>query len=887
MRNTTKQGSIWRKWDLHLHTPETKLSDNYKFNGDIWAKYVKCLSDSDVDAFGITDYFSIDGYLKLIDEIKRVDKTLLDRKAFFPNIEFRLVFSLNKESEEVNLHLLFDNSDEVVAQISKFLGMLKIFGKSRDNSVRLCNPQDIKAAGGYGAVSVTWDSICDALRDTFGRNECFLVFAQANGNGGIRLDSNSARKKGIFDEIDKNCHAVFGRAQDRDFFLREDRFEDKTIKSKPKPVVTGSDCHSFDDCSSFLGKRVIKDKIIEKDITWIKADTTFEGLRQIIYEPFFRIHIAEQPPSDPLFSIGKVDFDFPTGTKIGNDDFCLTGKNELCFSKNLTCLIGGRGTGKSTVLNLVCEKLKGPTEFFSSNKLNTPLGKKVSDYVSVDGDSEEKYIEFLSQNEIEAFALDQRRFTEAIYQRLEKLDLDGKLVSLSKNLKDEIELVSGQINDILAESSDKSLLGGLKKNLESHRKVVNSVKSEEYKQIVQQMSESNLILRKIASSRSKYTTLLGQLDAIGLSLEKGERSGENGYDEEYLRLITEVAKLVKGSKGKSFTALVKVEADEKVKLKGLEVKLKEYLNKQRLSPEDLNDIAGANRKISQLETEISEVGKRVTATVKRIKAYKINRLTKAREGYESELKSQIEPVSERLKNLGGEVKPISLVYEFDDEGARKELLEQFQTTLIGEGYRDDYLSDFLFRLNPMDVLKIKKEDLIKSISGDDKTIGKTQEVLVKLFSEDRNFEIYKLLIQKVYSSLEDFKVVRVLYDGKPLQNSSFGQRCTATIVILLLLGNTPIIIDEPEAHLDSSLIANYLVNIIKDRKQSRQIIFATHNANLVINGDAELVHILTIDDKTTKFEFTTIENLDFRGKLLQLEGGVEAFEARGEKYHIR
>jgi len=75
----------------------------------------------------------------------------------------------------------------------------------------------------------------------------------------------------------------------------------------------------------------------------------------------------------------------------------------------------------------------------------------------------------------------------------------------------------------------------------------------------------------------------------------------------------------------------------------------------------------------------------------------------------------------------------------------------------------------------------------------------------------------------------------------------------------------PIVIDEPEAHLDSALIAKYLVDLIKSRKNHRQIIFATHNANLVINGDAELIHCLSMDDtKITRVVSTTIEDLNHR-----------------------
>jgi ABC-type cobalamin/Fe3+-siderophores transport system ATPase subunit len=130
------------------------------------------------------------------------------------------------------------------------------------------------------------------------------------------------------------------------------------------------------------------------------------------------------------------------------------------------------------------------------------------------------------------------------------------------------------------------------------------------------------------------------------------------------------------------------------------------------------------------------------------------------------------------------------------------------------------------------------------------------------------------------------KIIQVKYDNRDVEQASFGQRCTAVVVILLLFGNYPLIIDEPEAHLDSSLIANYLVPLLKEKKSDRQIIFATHNANFVINGDAEKIFILKNESGETEVIETTIEDITNREELLKLEGGKEAFEKRGEKLNI-
>ena len=167
-----------------------------------------------------------------------------------------------------------------------------------------------------------------------------------------------------------------------------------------------------------------------------------------------------------------------------------------------------------------------------------------------------------------------------------------------------------------------------------------------------------------------------------------------------------------------------------------------------------------------------------------------------------------------------------------------------------------------------------------------KSRSKTLDEVIFHFNDEENFKQWRVLVERIYADANTFKRIDVLYDERPIESSSFGQRCTAALVVLLLLGNHPIIIDEPEAHLDSLLIANQLVDIIKLKKKERQIIFATHNANFVINGDAELIQILSTIDGRTAIQPATIEDLKFRNNLLALEGGHDAFQNRERRYGV-
>jgi len=102
MKQIWPRGSEWRKWDLHLHAPGTKQNDQFNTTNDVdvWDVYCQKLHDSDVEAFGIADYFSTNGYLTSREKYKaRYPDSL---KVFFPNIELRTNDVVNKEQEEVS-----------------------------------------------------------------------------------------------------------------------------------------------------------------------------------------------------------------------------------------------------------------------------------------------------------------------------------------------------------------------------------------------------------------------------------------------------------------------------------------------------------------------------------------------------------------------------------------------------------------------------------------------------------------------------------------------------------------------------------------------------------------------------------------------------------------
>ncbi|MDO8663692.1 MAG: AAA family ATPase, partial [Candidatus Wildermuthbacteria bacterium] len=255
------------------------------------------------------------------------------------------------------------------------------------------------------------------------------------------------------------------------------------------------------------------------------------------------------------------------------------------------------------------------------------------------------------------------------------------------------------------------------------------------------------------------------------------------------------------------------------------------------------------------------------------------------------INSSIKPLATTLEDQAKEnkkkdIKNIGLSYFLDKEQAWKDIADDFYAYFAKDhkdGERPDLLKNFI--VDNKEIFSQDQEKIKAFLLKEGKKVG-YMKFLKDVFSDTSNFQVFQTIRDSHLNDVSKYKRIQVLYDGKDIERASFGQKCTAVMVILLLFGNYPLVIDEPEAHLDSSLIANYLVPLIKRTKINRQIIFATHNANFVVNGDAEKIFILKNDTGSTEVVETTIENLENRDELLKLEGGREAFRKRGEKLHI-
>lgn len=138
---------------------------------------------------------------------------------------------------------------------------------------------------------------------------------------------------------------------------------------------------------------------------------------------------------------------------------------------------------------------------------------------------------------------------------------------------------------------------------------------------------------------------------------------------------------------------------------------------------------------------------------------------------------------------------------------------------------------------------------------------------------------------------EDDIQIEYTTDGKSyksLKNASAGQRTSAILTFILADGDAPLVLDQPEDDLDNHLIYDLVVERIKYCKQKRQIIVITHNANIPVNGDAELIIAMNSSSRDLSvFKSGTIEDKELRDEICSvMEGGEKAFTMRASRYAL-
>lgn len=935
-----EKGSEWNRWDLHVHTPLSfeshfGMSDEERANidtipelesyntpdrldSDLWSKYVEELESIDnINCIGITDYFSIEGY-ELIRHLKGHGR-LDNFDVVVPNIEFRLDTFTN-EDNPINLHVIFSEDVDTEDIRNEFLEQLKIsINHGDDLSLR---PKNLKELGreakeryseavglsdydaGCTYARIKLDDILDELVSTRLFEGKYLIVLSAREWHQISWHGRHADKKRQLLEC---AHALFsGDEDDHRWITGQGDLSPDEIKDLfggKIPPLHGSDSHDFE--------RLCKPD--EEKYCWIKANPTFEGLKQVIYEPVERISIDSSPP-DSYTQIHTVDSLSIRDGEV-NDDLKIE-DIDIPFNSNLISIIGSQGAGKTALLDLIAHSFKDrrsataddDNSFIArieedSPELTTtvefqgniePFTKQITTPDTVEGPDishlpQGKIVEYCKKgNEIHKHVRD--LVTESVRSDA------SKVVNELEQKKDEIEDIARElrrVNGNLHEINPPKLREKLDEetdNLASQETLLKNKKNE-----ISQFKDEHIEELKETETedlQSRQDDLISKSEKIDNVIEN-----INSALERY-STIEELNDLIRGIQNNSEIIKADIEIDEleyssqKESLKELK---KTALDRQESIQEEIGEIRESLEELGEAEDRLSElldeqrrISERVSNAENRINEFK-DELSRAENIREERDELFIDYVRAHFeaRSLYNKVAD-----EFS-EGETDVLAEvDFKPIIILDEGRVDDLEDIL------DMRSLKRPQIKQKLKElEDIVSQETPEELDKKVTE--YLDSVEKLREHLLPSKNSFEFGNVIYDhclelseeiyyqNTYMDQLSRGQKGTVLLRVYLAKGEDPLIIDSPEENLDNRYVFEELKDAIREAKKRRQIFIATHDANLVINTDSEQIAIANFEEGVMTFEAGALENESIRDRAKGiLEGGDEAFRQREEKYEL-
>jgi len=224
-------------------------------------------------------------------------------------------------------------------------------------------------------------------------------------------------------------------------------------------------------------------------------------------------------------------------------------------------------------------------------------------------------------------------------------------------------------------------------------------------------------------------------------------------------------------------------------------------------------------------------------------------------------------VEEELNKVGNRNSSLSIVAEYrGDKGA---FLSFMKDLFKGSGIRETTFQKIVDRYADFGAI-------YKDFAGAKEFFGSNPHIFEDLFMKNLKI-LLSYLVPHAY---------KIMYHGKELQHHSLGQRASALMLFVLSQGeNDVIIIDQPEDDLDNQTLYDDVICTLKKLKPSVQFIFATHNPNIPVLGDAEMVHACSFEESGVSVLSGSIDEPALQDTIVNvMEGGREAFNRRKEIY---
>lgn len=649
------------------------------------------------------------------------------------------------------------------------------------------------------------------------------------------------------------------------------------------------------------------------------SEVSIAALRQAFLDPESRIRLASDPKPEDHTELLAIAWQggFLDGAAIH-------------FNENLNALIGGRGTGKSTVIESIRYVLDARPLGEDAKRLHADFvkhvlrsGTKISLLVRSHRPAKREYLiertvpnpatvrdiagdvmkltpaevvpqaEVFGQHEISELTRHPEKLTLLLERFVQRNPtLQQRKTDVSRQLEESREEIVRISRDIQRIDEKLESLPGLEETLKRYEETGLQDKLKDRTLLVQEEAALKAAEAKLQPFREIVQSLENELPISTTELSDEELKDLPAVDglkkarqvvEALSRDVTTakdtIAKLIE----KAETSLAAIRSDwakrQKTVQQAYEKTLRE-LQKDKIdgqefisTQEQIGGLRPLTTKKAELKKDLASVEEKrrnALAAWQDVTGEEFRELERAAKRVNKQLTSRVnvtvkfagnrQQLEEHIRSLGGRLTETVAAL------ASRESLSTLELAKACRNGRDSLIEDFVLPPNQADKLAAAEPDFIMQLEELDLPATTTIQLNVAAESSPPVW--------------------------KPLADLSTGQKATAVLLLLLLESEGPLVVDQPEDDLDNRFITEGIVPKMREEKRRRQFVFATHNANIPVLGDAELIVGLTAageaDSGRASIPKEHMGSIDSHTvcELVEevLEGGKAAFELRRLKY---
>lgn len=672
-----------------------------------------------------------------------------------------------------------------------------------------------------------------------------------------------------------------------------------------------------------------------KENCWIKADPTFEGLKQIIYEPEERVRIQDEKPDfkEDKEIIDKVKFISPNN-KFSNE--------EIYFNPNLNVIIGGKSSGKSILLYSIAKTLLADTkdkllfknneeERYSLKSIDTGFDFEITTKAGISqkiSDREDGHnslipnIKYIPQNELVKLAEPELSGKGESLNKLvrnlicEDTDSKQKYDDFIKNVKqydkEREELINSyfetldNIQNLETELKTKSNKEVLQTNIKTNSEKVEELNKkaglsdeqiQQYKNFQEQQQKNQKRRELFNSDFSQTNTFLQELNKELSNLQERKntflqsihKNEFRGYYQDKLKfiddsivqlqgLISEIGTIINSEGKRVFNTdnIFNKELEQiNYEKSNIEEELKPYQQNEDIKKQ-IRILEEFIENDGKLLSEIDSLNKKIEEKRQSIETIKAN-LFELYKNSHYEYINIIRQLKDRTIELEKDGLRIRGIAQFNFPKFRREIIS------FTHGTYNDNDKYCILDENRSRIFETNYDELISNISKMFNEIM-TSEYRIKTISKKE--AVKKLLNDYFYDYWE------ITYKNDKLGEMSTGK--ASFVILMLIIGlsksKSPILIDQPEDNLDNRSVSENIISYLRNKKIERQIILVTHNANIVVNADAENVIVANQKGQNDK-ETSSIYKFDYingaiENTFAKIEAETDLLKSMGIKEHI-